>query len=220
MLIEWSLVAYHHPDALISSSVNIGHKRCPFSNLLLSPHGSVFRTKSKDIRRARIRKGTNYCHMNGAGRHEEQLTLTCALSALRRTTPAWQGGLAKEGKAPHLAINHPKCRAKLKTPLLSNQPCQDKKISLISPFQVQTLICTTLRGQCELPSAVFHSRRVQILTCEHPTQTLAHESASLSKNSRPSHCTPLSSRVRRFVENHGLGKTNAATAFLSPTAFP
>lgn len=73
------------------------------------------------------------------------MTLTWALSALTKRTTRWRCVLAKEGNSPFLALNHPKCRSKFKTSLLSNKLSQDRKISPTFTFQEQTPICTTLK---------------------------------------------------------------------------
>lgn len=67
--------------------------------------------------------------------------------------------LQKKDMHQHLSLNHPECRTKLKTSLLSNQLCQDTKITLIFPFQVQTPIGTTLKRQHKLlcNKKCFHS---------------------------------------------------------------
>lgn len=52
----------------------------------------------------------------------------------------------KRRKRSDPAGNHPKRRAKSETSLLSNQLCQDKKISLIFLFQVQTLFAPHPKG--------------------------------------------------------------------------
>lgn len=67
----------------------------------------------------------------------------------------------------------PKGRTKLKTLLLSDELCQDRKISWTFPFQVQSLFCTEIKRQHEILFAnnYFRYHRVQLQTQKHPEKT-------------------------------------------------
>lgn len=80
---------------------------------------------------------TNYSHTICA-RTKKRLAFSWPPRALIKTTTPWRCRLAKEGRVPRLALNTLQALIQLKTSLLSNQLYQDKKSSLIFPFQVQS----------------------------------------------------------------------------------